>query len=127
MDDDGRPVEMSSLLVVEAVARHATDEAAASVGDVAAFCDVEASTASRLVDRAVRAGLVDRASARRDSRRAALTLTPAGTAVRQRAVGFRTNWLTQVLTGWKPSEVAALAASLTRFAADVEKAPPHHP
>lgn len=127
VDDRGGPVEMSSLLVVEAVARHCESGAqqAAGVRDVAAFCDVEPSTASRLVDRAVRAGLVDRAPSRADSRRAALTVTPEGAAMRERAARARTGWLAQVLSGWKPEEVIAFAGALARFASDVEKDPPH--
>ncbi len=120
---DGTPVEMSSLLVVESVARREQDGTTASVGDVAAFCDVEASTASRLVDRAVRAGLVTRAPSREDTRRAALTLTDAGRGVRDAAVAVRTGWLTGVLADWDAADVEAFAATLTRFAAAVEAAP----
>jgi DNA-binding MarR family transcriptional regulator len=120
VDDAGRTVEMSSLLVVEAVARGGPDGGPASVGDVAAFCDVEASTASRLVDRAVRAGLGRRGPHPADTRRTALDLTDDGSAVRARGRAFRTAWLSDVLDGWRADDIRAFAAALTRFAGDVE-------
>lgn len=123
IDDAGRVVEMSSLLVVEAVARHASSGGTASVGDVAAFCDVEHSTASRLVDRGVRSGLVVRAPSRQDTRRSALTLTADGAVVRDRATAFRTRWLAEVLSQWSPDDVTAFAAALRRFADGVERVP----
>lgn len=127
VDDQGRLVEMSSLLVIEAVARHClrSSHDSATVRDVAAFCDVEQSTASRLVDRAVRAGLVSRSPSRTDSRRAALTLTQDGAVLRARAGDVRTQWLTRVLSGWQPAEVRAFADALARFAAAVEAMPPN--
>ncbi len=108
-----RGVEMSSVLVVEACARAGGP---VSVGEVARFADVEHSTASRLVDRAVRAGYVDRAEG---GRRAALELTAAGRDLRERAVARRTAWLTTVLDGWTAADVTGLAALLGRFAGRV--------
>lgn len=105
-----RGVDMSSVLVVEACARSAGP---ASVGDVARFADVEHSTASRLVERAVRAGYVEREA---DGRRAALHLTAGGRALRERAVAFRTAWLTDVLDDWPEADVTAFARLLGRFA-----------
>lgn len=143
LDAEGRVVEMSSLLVIEAIARHdgATQQDGplrrdgvpqrdglprpARVGDVAAFCDVEASTASRLVDRAVRSGLVQRAPSPSDSRRTELTLTDAAHTIRERATTFRTGWLASVLADWSPDDVTVFAAALTRFASSVEKNPLH--
>lgn len=108
-----RGVEMSSVLVVEACAR---GDGPVSVGEVARFADVEHSTASRLVDRAVRAGYVERTA---DGRRAALELTAAGRELRERAVDLRTAWLTTVLDGWPGTDVVALARLLSRFAGRV--------
>lgn len=105
-----RGVDMSSVLVVEACAR---ESGPVSVGHVARFADVEHSTASRLVDRAVRAGYVERSA---DGRRAALRLTPTGRELRERAVEFRTTWLTTVLDDWPDADVADLARLLERFA-----------
>jgi len=118
---DGEPVTLSSVLVVEACAR---GEGEVGVGEVGRFLDVEHSTASRLVDRAVRAGLVERTPSAVDARRVALRLTPSGQGLRERAVGFRLGWLGQVLADWDAGEVRALARSLTRFAEAVVTAGP---
>ncbi len=108
-------VEMSSVLVVEACARGG--DADVTVGDVARFADVQHSTASRLVDRAVRTGLVDRATSARDARRTVLLLSPSGRELRERAVTFRMAWLDGILVAWAPDDVARLAELLGRFAA----------
>lgn len=108
-----RGVDVSSILVLEACARHAQP---ASVGDVARFAGVEKSTASRLVDRAVQAGLVDRASS---GRRVVLQMTVAGQQLRERALQFRTGWLENVLAGWPQGNVAIFAQLLGRFAEQV--------
>ncbi len=119
---DGEPVTMSSVLVVEACARGGGE---VGVGDVGQVLDVEPSTASRLVDRAVRAGLVERRPSEVDARRVALALTASGEALRARAVEFRLAWLSQVLQGWDDAEVGTLAAALARFAdAVAETGPP---
>ncbi|HEY5117453.1 MAG TPA: MarR family winged helix-turn-helix transcriptional regulator, partial [Nakamurella sp.] len=70
----------------------------------------------RLVDRAVRAGMVARGTAAADSRHVTLTLTPGGSALLGRAFLFRTRYLEQVLKGWTRDDVATLARLLDRFA-----------
>lgn len=119
LEDGDRPVEMSSVLVVEACARGAAAGEEVTVGGVAHFTDVEHSTASRLVDRAVRAGLIVRAPSASDARRIALVLSPQGRDLRERSVVFRTSWLAGVLDGWSENDVADLARLLARFAGTV--------
>lgn len=115
-DADGNPVQMSSLLVVEACARGAAAGREVVVGDVAEHADVTASTASRLVDRAEAAGLLRRVPSATGARRTALELSPAGTALRERAVAARTGWLADRMRDWDPRDVARLGELLTRFA-----------
>ena len=124
VDDLGRRVEMSSVLVVEACARAEAAGAESAVGDVAAFLDVEPSTASRLVDRAARAGLVRRTASHVDARRSALVLTDDGRALRASAVDVRLEWLGGVVHDWSAEEVRELARVLGRFADAVSAAPP---
>ena len=124
LDDLGRRVEMSSVLVVEACARAEPDTAEVTIGDVAAFLDVEPSTASRMVDRAATAGLVLRTASRVNARRAALVLTDDGRALRARATAARLGWLHAVLAEWSHEDVQVLAAALTRFADAVAATPP---
>lgn len=114
------PVDMSSVLVVEACARAGAAGAHASIGDVARFADVAHSTASRLVDRAVRAGLVTQAPAGDDARRCVVALTDAGHEVRRRSLAHRTGWLARTLDDWNAADTDALARLLTRFAAAVD-------
>lgn len=116
LDDLGGRVEMSSVLVVEGCAREAASGGEVTVGDVAAFLDVAHSTASRLVERAARGGLVRRSSSAVDARRAALVLTDAGRDLRARAVAARLGWLATVVGDWDEEEVRALALLLPRFA-----------
>lgn len=108
-----RGPDMSSVLVVEACAR---EVAPSTVGDVARFAGVEHSTASRLVERAVVAGYVERTA---DGRRAALRLTGPGRELRERAVAFRTAWLADVLGSWSDADRAAFARLLGRFSAEM--------
>jgi DNA-binding MarR family transcriptional regulator len=116
VDDDGIAVEMSSLLVVEACARGAAAGREVSVADVASLADVAPSTASRLVDRAVGAGLVERGRSRVDPRRTALSLTERGATLQARAYTARTTWLAAQLHDWPTLDVDHLAELLARFA-----------
>ncbi|WP_375426381.1 MarR family winged helix-turn-helix transcriptional regulator [uncultured Friedmanniella sp.] len=117
--DGVTPVELSSLLVVEACARRAGDGAEANVSDVAALADVAPSTASRLVDAAEQAGLLVRRPSDHSGRRTALTLTETGAALRERAVAARTAWLREQLAGWDPADVDRFGLLLQRFADQV--------
>lgn len=116
-DGGGPPLPMSTVLVVDAVHRLVTAQQEATVTAVAARIDVAASTASRLVDRAVDASMVRRGTSTVDARRTVLSLTPEGQALFRSAVAFRRGTLREILDGWAPADVATLADLLTRFAA----------
>ena len=113
--------ELSTVLVADAINRQLQREPGAPVrvADVAHRLDVAPSTASRLVDRAVRAGMVHRGSDLADPRRAVLTLTPTGTGWLATAFGFRTRYLERVLAGWSATDANTLARLLDRFATAV--------
>jgi DNA-binding MarR family transcriptional regulator len=117
--DGTTPVELSSLLVVEACARRAASGTEANVSDVAALADVTPSTASRLVDAAERAGLLARRPSARSARQTALVLTAAGAALRARALTARTAWLAEQLADWDTADVTRFGELLQRFADDV--------
>lgn len=108
-------VEVSTVLVVDAVARvgGAGDY---SIGDVAQALHVTHSTASRLVERAVVAGMLRRDRSRSDSRRTVLSLTEAGSRLRRDAVAFRTRRLEALLADWSAADVATFTRLLERFA-----------
>jgi DNA-binding MarR family transcriptional regulator len=119
MAKDDPPVDMSSVLVVEACARAAAEDRPATVGDIAEFADVEHSTASRLIDRAARSGLVTRTRSTQDARRTVVGLTGAGRALQREAAAFRLTWLARVLADWPETEVVVFARLLGRFADQV--------
>jgi DNA-binding MarR family transcriptional regulator len=93
----------------------AADGAVATVGAVADALAVSQSTASRLVDQAVRAGYLDRHADALDRRRAGLELTDAGRSLLARADEIRHRWLAEVTAGWEPADVHRLAGLLRRF------------
>jgi DNA-binding MarR family transcriptional regulator len=123
----GEGVEMSTVLIVDAVQRLTESEPAveATVALVADRLDVAASTASRLVDRAVATGMVRRTRSAADPRRAPLELTPEGRALAARATRFRLSYLTDLTSGWSERDRRRLAQLLGRFATAVHDAP--HP
>jgi DNA-binding MarR family transcriptional regulator len=106
-------VEVSTMLVVDAVAR--TPGAVASVGDVAEVLRVAHSTASRLVERAVGADMVTRERAADDPRRVELRLTAAGADLQTAAVGFRTDRLAAMVGDWPVADIDTLTILLERL------------
>lgn len=118
---EGGVVEGSTLLVCLAVEENGDPTA---VTDVAATLGVTHSTASRLVTRAVDAGMVERASSPTDVRRAALRLTDAGRRLVEASRAFRAARLAGLTSGWPERDVAALAELLDRFATAVVEHPP---
>ena len=124
VEDDGiTRVELSSLLVVEACARKVAERAEANVSDVAFLADVTSSTATRLVDAAVSAGFLQRQPSAYSGRRTALVLTPAGQALRRRAVEARRTWLSEQLAQWSESDVTQFGRLLQRFADELHQRP----
>ncbi len=121
--DDGAAVGLSSLLVVEACARCAERGLEANVNDVASLADVAPSTASRLVDTAVAAGLVVKTASGKSRRRTALELSTKGQAVRAQAVVFRQGWLVEQLADWDSLDVQDFARLLQRFADQLHQRP----
>lgn len=128
---DGAVVpELSTVLVVEAIGQRRRSTDGVRVADVAARLSVAPSTASRLVNRAVRSGVVERNADHADPRSAALTLTTAGKDLLEKSFDFRLDYLGRVLSDWNQKDVRALATLLDRFANEVhihgfptEKAP----
>jgi DNA-binding MarR family transcriptional regulator len=108
-------VEISTVLVVDAVARF-DPGGDCSVGDVAGALQVVHSTASRLVERAVRTGMVHRGRSRSDPRRTVLSLTAAGQRLQRDAVDFRTGRLDALLAEWAADDVTTFTDLMERFA-----------
>jgi DNA-binding MarR family transcriptional regulator len=118
-------VEMSTVWIVDALVRAAEAGAPGlTVGDLAAALDVAHSTASRLVDRAVAAGMVERGRSAHDGRAVTCVLTPAGRALAAESHAFRLAYLHALTADWTPGERATFADLLGRFAAAVAGRPP---
>jgi DNA-binding MarR family transcriptional regulator len=119
---DGRPLQLSNLMVVNAVAALTAREHPAepscevTVGAVAERLEVDPSTASRLVGHAIDAGLVSRRPSPVDARRANLGLTESGRRVKQVADRFRRAYLDDLMTDWSERERTEFARLLSRFA-----------
>lgn len=123
----GRPLQLSNLMVVHAVAAltvECTGKGEVTVGAVAERLEIDPSTASRLVGHAIDAGLVSRRPSPNDARRANLGLTDAGRRVKQVAERFRRAYLAELMTEWTPDERAVFARLLSRFADAVAQSPP---
>ncbi|MER7547740.1 MarR family winged helix-turn-helix transcriptional regulator [Actinomadura sp.] len=129
---DGRPLQLSNLMVVNAVAALTAaaerPECAArrrevTVGAVAERLEIDPSTASRLVGHAIDAGLVSRRPSPIDARRANLGLTEAGRRVKRVSDRSRRAYLDALMAGWTAEERAEFARLLTRFADAAARAP----
>lgn len=121
--DSGAGLEMSTVLVTDAVHRGMRDREHVAVADIADRLDVTHSTASRLVDRAVTAGVVARSRGDTDHRRVTLTLTAEGEALVRQSVRFRADYLRQLLADWSPSDIDTFSTLLARFATSARNQP----
>jgi DNA-binding MarR family transcriptional regulator len=122
------PIELSTVWIVDALARAAEVGASdLAVRDVAAALGVAHSTASRLLDRAVAAGMVTRARSAADGRSAACALSPQGRALAAESLAFRTGYLARLTAGWTADERVAFGDLLGRFAEAVVGQPPLPP
>jgi DNA-binding MarR family transcriptional regulator len=105
-------VDPSLTAVVDAIEQHPDQ---ATVSSVAGALGVDQPRASRLVARAVDAGLVTRTADQLDGRRVLLTLTRRGTEHATRVHRFRQAMFAEAMTGWTPRQVSTFARLLTRF------------
>ena len=117
----GADIELSTMLVVDAIARSAPGEV--SVRLVADSLQVAPSTASRLVERAVQAGMVVGKSSENDPRRRVLHLTRDGRRLQRAALRHRTQRLADATADWSRDDLAQFAYLLDRFARTVHPLP----
>ncbi|MFI7541481.1 MarR family winged helix-turn-helix transcriptional regulator [Actinoplanes sp. NPDC049599] len=102
--------QLSALLVVER-------EEGINLRGLATQLRMILSSASRLCDRLVAAGMVERAPGRADRREIALFLTPSSRQLLDDLRTTRRELLTEVLQRMTPAGRAALLRGLTEFAA----------
>jgi DNA-binding MarR family transcriptional regulator len=121
--EGGRPIQLSSLLVIHAIAGHGGGQGEVTVGAVADYLDIDPSTASRLVGHAIDAGFVSRSPSPVDARRAHLRLTESGDRVRTLTDDFRRRFIAQLVSDWTDDERRVFAGLLGRFAAAASNFP----
>jgi len=109
----GVPIEPAVVRTLRAV-HAATDEC--GVGDVADALGVDGSTASRLVDRAVAAGYLERSASERDRRRSVVSLTAAGSELERRSLRVRQELLGELTADLTDPDIDQLADLLERLA-----------
>lgn len=114
-------VDLSSVLVVQAVGEA---DSALTIAEVAERLGVAAATASRLCDRAVASGYLNKEPDPDNARRRALSLTPRGAEVHQESLAFRHDYLRQLTADWTSSEVEDFELLLTKFGNAVGAHPP---
>jgi DNA-binding MarR family transcriptional regulator len=88
-----------------------------NLGAVATGLDVNPSNASRICDRLIKAGLLDRRDSPRDRRNITLSLTGAGRQVVSKVTRHRRTAITRVLRRMDVADRDLLATALDRFAA----------
>jgi DNA-binding MarR family transcriptional regulator len=88
-----------------------------NLGAVAAGLDVSAPNASRICDRLLKAGLIDRGEDPKDRRNITLTLTTDGRALINRVIRHRRTAIKRLLAGMTAGDREQLADALESFAA----------
>lgn len=107
------PVELGTLRVLRTVERAESP----SVGDIAESLAIDPSSASRMVDRCVVNGLLDRRASEQDRRRTELALTAAGLQLLESANTRRRRMLAEATSGWTRGDLDRLTSLLNRLRA----------
>lgn len=92
------------------------------LSDLAATLELDLSTVSRQARHLVETGLVTRHADPADGRAALLSLSERGCAVLEAVRRARRDVLRRTLADWGASERSALASSVSRLAADMQRA-----
>ncbi len=116
MGRTGRAVELSRVLVVQAVEAGPEEPGReVTVGMVADRLGIDPSTASRVVAETIAAGYLSRVASAADGRRVHLALTDAGRTLSAQARRYQRGVFEHVTRDWSDQERHAFAGLLTRF------------
>jgi len=120
MQQTGKMVEVSRIMVAEAVAAGPEEPGQEmTVGVVASRLGIDPSTASRLVMETINAGYLSRATSQTDSRRLRLELTDAGRELVEAAHHYQRVVFEYVTREWSEQERQEFARLLSKFVASV--------
>ncbi len=111
-------VELATVRLLRAVQRAAQPP---TIGAVAEVLVVDPSTASRLVDRAVDAGTLQRRACEQDRRRARLQLTEDGERLLDAVTERRRAVLQDATAGWDQAQLVHLLDGLERLLAGFDR------
>lgn len=120
--DAGRPVELSRIMVVQAVEAAREDDgpdAEIGVGTVAARLAIDPSTASRLVAETIADGFLGSSPSPTDARRRRLGLTDAGRGLAAAARHHQAAVFAAATAGWPEAERRDFARRFAQFAAAI--------
>lgn len=106
----GTPIELAMVRLLRAIESAPGDDP--TIGEVAALLGVDPSTASRVIDRAVDRGAVERRPCTDDRRRTRLVLTTVGGDLLDAVGEARRTVLGEVTAGWEPRDLEVLAGLL---------------
>lgn len=109
------------LNITQAAALGFIADGAIRVRDVADDLQQHVSTASRLVDSLVNAGLITRTEDPDDRRAVVLQLTPDGEAKLAEVLAFQREWIEGALADLVPEERTQFADLTSRFASGAER------
>jgi DNA-binding MarR family transcriptional regulator len=116
-------VDPSLTAVVDTIEQHPDQ---ATVSSIAGALGVDQPRASRLVARAVDAGLVTRTADQFDGRRVLLTLTKRGIEHAAGVHHFRQAMFAEAMADWTPRQISTFARLLTRFVANYTELTERH-
>jgi DNA-binding MarR family transcriptional regulator len=111
----GRPVELSYILVVQAIAARQGMEQEVTIGTIATHLEIDPSTASRLVAMTERAGYLARKTSLADGRATQLELTPAGVKLAADARQFQQSIFEQITSDWSDEERRTFVPLFIKF------------
>ena len=117
--EQGRGLELSHILVVQAVQARQAMTQEATIGSIAAEMELDPSTASRLVAVTQRAGYVTRKASTADGRVAQVELTAAGEKLAAAAQDFQRQTFEAIMGAWSADERATFIPLFVKFVEDV--------
>ena len=114
---DDESIEQGQMDTLDVLAQRASWK----MSDLAEALHVEPSTATRAVERLVRAGMAERQASVDDGRVVRVLITPSGRCVHETVVERRTELLTFILKSYRRNELPVFAEMLERMVAAVDE------
>lgn len=124
LGQDGARATVAITEVLDVVEEDAAEGRRTSVTELGRILGVDQPRASKLVNLAVDAGLLQRVADPADARRSLLQLTAAGLAHLEQIHEFRRSVFAAAMDSWTDDERATFATLLTRFVSALSRPTP---